>query len=78
MKYTTVVLSFIVVFILVFVLGGLFLMPHILSTPDRTITALENEFWTRNWAGAVLGLILGGLSTWSAMKKKPESAEASK
>jgi hypothetical protein len=62
--------SFIVVFVIAFVLGGWFLMPHLPPTPDHPVGVLEAEYWTTNWAGALLGIILGGLSARSAIKKK--------
>ncbi len=72
MKYFTATVSFVVVFIFAFILAGWFLMPHlppVTSGPDRTISALEMEYWTMNWIGVALGVILGGLSARSTMKK---------
>lgn len=63
-------ISFLVVFAIAFILGGWFLMPHLPPTPKHPVSAFELEYWTTNWAGAVLGLILGGLSARSAYKKR--------
>jgi membrane associated rhomboid family serine protease len=65
------VISFLAVFVLAFVLGGWFLMPHLPPTPDHPVTVFEAEYWKTNWAGAVLGIILGGLSAWSVLRKEP-------
>ena len=56
------VVSFIVVFVFAFFLGGWFLMPYLPPVPDRPVTIVETEYWTTNWAGALLGLILGVLA----------------
>jgi hypothetical protein len=61
--------SFLVIFILGFFLGGWFLMPHLPPVPDHPVSALELEYWTTNWAGTVLGLLLAGLSAWSSARR---------
>ena len=70
---TRAITSFIVVFILAFFLGGWFLMPVLPPVPDHPVSVFELEYWTTNWAGAVLGIILGGLSAWSILKKRPSA-----
>ena len=62
--------SFIVVFIFAFFLGGWFLMPHLPPVPDHPVTIFEAEYWTTNWAGALMGILLGGLSARSVLKKQ--------
>jgi membrane associated rhomboid family serine protease len=62
--------SFVVVFFIVFVLGGLFLSPHLPPIPERPVTVFEVQYWRGNWAGAVLGLFLGWLSDRSARRKR--------
>jgi uncharacterized protein (DUF2062 family) len=69
MKHVSAAISFVVVFVFVFILGGLFLMPHLPPVPDHPVTAFEAEYWTTNWAGALLGIILGALSARSVLKK---------
>lgn len=69
MKWISAITSFIVVFVLSFVLGGWFLMPYLPPVPDRPMSALEIEYWATNWAGTLLGLILGCLSARSILKK---------
>ncbi|HEY2589836.1 MAG TPA: hypothetical protein VGI81_29095 [Tepidisphaeraceae bacterium] len=64
------VVSFIVVFVLGFVLGGWFLMPHLPPVPDHPVSVFEAEYWMTNWAGALLGLILGLLSARSVLRKR--------
>jgi hypothetical protein len=71
---TTAIVSFIVVFVIAFVLGGWFLMPYLPPTPDHPITVFEAEYWTTNWAGALLGLVLGALPARSALKKRRTKA----
>ena len=68
------VVSFIVVFVLGFVLGGLFLMPYLPPKPARLVSALEADYWTTNWAGALVGLILGGLSARSVLRQQTRGA----
>ena len=63
------VVSFLVVFIFAFVLGGWFLMPHLPPAPDHPVTVFDAEYWTTNWAGALLGIVLGLLSARSTLKK---------
>ncbi|MCL2647931.1 MAG: hypothetical protein FWD61_13105 [Phycisphaerales bacterium] len=68
MTWIKATVSFVVVFILSFVLGGCFLMPHLPPVPDRPVTVFEMEYWLTNWAGALLGAVLGGLSAWQIMR----------
>ncbi len=65
------VVSFIVVFVFAFFLGGWFLMPHLPPVPDHPVTVFEAEYWTTNWVGALLGIVLGRLSARSVLKKRP-------
>ena len=69
MHYLRACISFVVVAAIGFVLGGWFLMPYLPPVPDRPISIFETEYWTTNWAGALLGLILGGLSAWSVLRQ---------
>jgi hypothetical protein len=62
------VISFIVVFVLSFALGGYFLMPHLPPRLDHPVTVFDAEYWTTNWAGALLGILLGGLSARSVLR----------
>lgn len=64
------ILSFVVVFVLAFILGGWFLMPHLPPVPDHPVSVFELEYWTTNWAGALIGLVLGLLSAWSAVRQE--------
>lgn len=63
--------SFVVVFALAFVLGGWFLMPHLPPAPDRPVGVFEAGGWGTNWAGALLGIVLGGLSARSVLRRRP-------
>jgi hypothetical protein len=69
MKYFSVAFSFVFVFVCAFILAGWFLMPHLPPTPDHPVTVFQGEYWKDNWAGYLLGLILGGLSARSVLKK---------
>jgi len=69
MKYLSAIVSFTVVFVCIFILGGLFLMPHLPPVPDHIVTIWEAEYWKSNWAGAVLGFIIAGLSARSVLKQ---------
>ncbi|MDB5173082.1 MAG: hypothetical protein JWN51_1855 [Phycisphaerales bacterium] len=61
--------SFLFIFAFAFVLGGWFLMPHLPPVPDHPVSVFEAEYWTTNWAGALLGIILGTLSARSVLRK---------
>ena len=61
--------SFVVVFSLAFVLGGWFLMPHLPPVPSHPVSVFELEYWTSNWAGAVLGVLLGAVSAWLVVRQ---------
>ena len=69
MRLVTAITSFALVFACCFVLGGWFLMPHLPPVPARPVTVFELEYWTTNWAGAALGIVLGGLSARAAYRK---------
>ncbi len=69
MKYVSAAVSFIFVFIGVFFVSGWLLMPYLPPVPDRPIWAFEWEYWTDNWIGVLLGIVLGGLSARSVLKK---------
>ena len=69
MAFAKAFISFSVVFVLGFALGGWFLMPHLPPTPDHSVSVFQFEYWETNWAGAILGLILGSLSAKSSLKK---------
>ncbi|HUW84443.1 MAG TPA: hypothetical protein VMZ31_16785 [Phycisphaerae bacterium] len=76
MKCVSAVISFLFVFVAVFFLAGWFLMPHLPPVPDRPISVFEGEYWADNWIGALLGLVLGGLSARSVLKKAPAKEQA--
>jgi uncharacterized protein (DUF2062 family) len=63
------IISFVVVFCFAFFLGGWFLMPHLPPFPDHLVSVFELEYWTTNWAGALLGILLGTLSARSVLRK---------
>ncbi len=69
MKYASAVVSFLFVFAGVFFLAGLFLMPYLPPVPARPVTVFEGAYWTTNWIGVLLGLILGGLSAYLTLKR---------
>jgi len=68
-KKFAAVVSFVVVFVLVFFLAGWFLMPHLPPTPATPVSVFEARYWIDNWAGALLGALLGGLSAWSTLRR---------
>ena len=69
MKYISAAISFLFVFAGVFLLAGWFLMPHLPPVPDHPVSAFEAEYWKDNWIGYLLGIVLGGLSARSVIKK---------
>lgn len=70
MQVVTAVLALLVVFAIVFFLAGWFLMPHLPPTAKVPVSVFELAYWTDNWAGAVLGLVLGGFSARASLKTK--------
>ncbi|MFO0833507.1 MAG: hypothetical protein U0638_00940 [Phycisphaerales bacterium] len=76
MRIVTTSLAFVLMFLLSFVLAGLFLMPHLPPTPKQAVTPFEGAFWTDNWAGAVAGLLLGGLSARSTWRRSSRGERA--
>ena len=54
MKWLSAGISFIIVFVIVFILGAWFLMPHLPPIPLRPISLYQLEYPTVNWAGALL------------------------
>jgi hypothetical protein len=70
-RLITATLAFLVIFAIVFFLAGWFLSPHLPPTPKAPVTVFELAYWTDNWAGAVLGAVLGGLSARASLKSKP-------
>ena len=69
MKYVSAFISFAFVFAGVFFLAGWFLMPYLPPVPDHPVSFVEAEYWKDNWAGSVLGFVLGALSARSVLKK---------
>ena len=55
----------IVVFLFVFFLSGWFLMPHLPPFPLQQTSIFELNYWTTNWAGAILGTIASTISHMS-------------
>lgn len=47
-------------FLFSFFLAGIVPMPHLPPYPRRPVTPFEIDFWIRNWAGAVLGVLTVG------------------
>jgi len=70
MTFIRAAASFVFVFAIAFILGGYFLMPYLPPVPARPVTVFEWEYWDTNWAGAVLGILLGALSAWSVVKQE--------
>ncbi len=69
-KRIATVVSFFVMFALVFFLAGWLLMPYLGPIPNRPVSAFEFEYWKTNWAGVFLGLVAGILSARAAMKMR--------
>jgi len=69
MRWITAGVAFLLMLAMGFVLGGLFLMPHLPPTPARPVSAVQWGYWEDNWAGLVLGLLLGAASARSTLKR---------
>lgn len=64
--------SFVIVFILSFVLAGWFLMPYLPPVPTTPVSVFELDYWITNWVGALIGIILGTLSAVAIMRRPTE------
>ena len=51
-------------------IGGVLLMPHLPPTPERPVSFVEGAYWVDNWAGVLLGLILGALSARAVLRTR--------
>jgi hypothetical protein len=67
--------AFVVVFACVFLLSKQYVTPHLPSSGDISAAVNDPAFWTANWAGLVLGSILG-LSVASTMLRKRNRKKA--
>ena len=65
-KLVSALLSFVVVFVCVFILSDMFLMPHLPAMPEVQVGSVA----TSNWVGIVLGAFLGWLSAKSILRTK--------
>jgi hypothetical protein len=70
-RYLTAGISFAIVFLIVFVLAGWFVLPHVPPTPAEPVSAFELSYWIDNWPGYLGGLVLGALSARATLKKTP-------
>jgi Na+/phosphate symporter len=70
MRYVSAAGSFVFVFAGVFFLAGWFLMPYLPPVPSEPVSAFQVEYWTDNWIGAILGVLLGAISARSVLKKE--------
>lgn len=68
-RNVSAVVSFVVVFAAGFFIGGMLLMPYLPPTPDRPVSFVEGAYWVDNWAGVLLGLVLGALSARAVLRK---------
>ena len=69
MKWFIATLAFLFMFACGFFLGGMLLMPYLPPTPARPVTLVEGAFWIDNWAGLLLGIILGALSVHATLRR---------
>jgi len=60
--------SFVVVFMFAFFLGGWFLMPHLPPYPTQQVSVFQIEYWNTNWIGMILGIGFGVMSHYSAFR----------
>jgi hypothetical protein len=70
MKYLSAIISFVFVFVGVFLIAGWFLMPHLPPIPDHQVSAFEMDFWKDNWIGYALGIVAGFWSARSLLKRR--------
>lgn len=69
-KLVRALVSFGAVFAVVFLLSGWFITPHLPSSTQITAKLQDPQFWTSNWAGVVLGLLLGLVSARSILRRR--------
>lgn len=69
MTYIRAIVSFLMVFILGFILGGWFLMPYLPPIPNGPVSVYQLEYWNDNWAGGIIGGILGLASAYLIIRR---------
>ncbi len=73
-KLVMALVSFAGVFVCVFVLSGWYVTPYMPAMPDIPSTIREPAFWTSNWPGVILGVLLGLISAKSVFFTKKKKA----
>jgi len=68
MPFISAAVSFLFVGAGVFLLAGLFILPHVPPYPCPPVSCLEGRYWYDNWPGYVLGLGLGVFVAWRTLK----------
>ena len=69
-RLISALVSFVVVFGVIFVLSGWFVTPHLPKLPDIPAKISQPEFWTSNWPGVSLGGLMGLVSARSIVSRK--------
>ena len=65
--------AFAVVFACVFLLSRQYVTPHLPKSGDISAAFNDPAFWTANWAGVVLGGVLGLFVAGTVMRKRKKA-----
>ena len=65
--------AFAVVFACVFLLSRQYVTPHLPKSGDISAAMNDPAFWTANWAGVVLGGVLGLFVASTVMRKRKKA-----
>jgi hypothetical protein len=69
-RFTGALFSFVVVFACVFFLSKQYVTPHLPKSGDISAAMSDPAFWSANWAGVVLGAVLGVLVASAFMRRR--------
>jgi cell division protein FtsX len=65
--------AFAVVFACVFLLSRQYVTPHLPKSGDISAAFNDPAFWTANWAGVVLGGVMGLFVAGTVMRKRKKA-----
>jgi hypothetical protein len=72
-RLTGALFTFAVVFACVFLLSKQYITPHLPKSGEITAAMNDPAFWTANWAGVVLGGIMGLFVAMTMMRKRKKA-----
>ncbi len=70
MRYIVGLVTFVVVFGLVFFISGWYLLQFLPWVAKTDVNVTDTQYWKNNWIGCVLGAALGALCAWGVGKRR--------